>query len=394
VVSTSTVFFYTDTNLRASDDAVQDTDALHATNTYRGDKHTAVYSDKVDIKSRTHFFGPKGEEVAEFSQTFTSTGAVKETTINTYDGEALNFTTTYLGGIEDSKVITGLAKKSYTDFVGNVQGEEIADFQLNYKGTAGNEVVSTSTVFFYTDTNLRASDDAVQDTDALHATNTYRGDKHTAVYSDKVDIKSRTHFFGPKGEEVAEFSQTFTSTGAVKETTINTYDGEALNFTTTYLGGIEDSKVITGLAKKSYTDFVGNVQGEEIADFQLNYKGTAGNEVVSTSTVFFYTDTNLRASDDAVQDTDALHATNTYRGDKHTAVYSDKVDIKSRTHFFGPKGEEVAEFSQTFTSTGAVKETTINTYDGEALNFTTTYLGGIEDSKVITGLAKKSYTDF
>jgi len=45
-----------------------------------------------------------------------------------------------------------------TEYVGNVKGEEIADYTLNYKGLSGSETVSTSTVYFYLATHVRSTD--------------------------------------------------------------------------------------------------------------------------------------------------------------------------------------------------------------------------------------------
>jgi len=59
-----------------------------------------------------------------------------------------------------------------TEYVGNVKGEEIADYTLNYKGLSGSETVSTSTVYFYLATHVRSTDGSVDSEDPMTASNT------------------------------------------------------------------------------------------------------------------------------------------------------------------------------------------------------------------------------
>ena len=108
----------------------------------------------------------------------------------------LDYTTTYNGGTEDSKTVTDLAKKSYTNYVGNTKGEEIADYQLTYKGESGSETVSSTNVYFYLSAHKRASDSGVTADDAMSASASYKGDKSAAVYTDKTDLRTRTHYKG------------------------------------------------------------------------------------------------------------------------------------------------------------------------------------------------------
>ena len=98
--------------------------------------------------------------------------SVRDTTIYDYNGEVLNKTTTYNLGTIDSMTLTALAKKTMTQYAGNQKGEEIADYTLNYKGASGSESISTSSVYFYGATNLRASALGVSVDTAMNSSNT------------------------------------------------------------------------------------------------------------------------------------------------------------------------------------------------------------------------------
>ncbi|MGD2279100.1 MAG: hypothetical protein PVH45_03265, partial [Candidatus Omnitrophota bacterium] len=385
-VSRTTVYFYQN-HLRA--DPMKIDEAMTASAVYKGDRRGALYAEKNDLKSRTHFFGEKGEELVDFSQTFKKDPfgvvVVKETTLYEYDIDVLEKTSMYVGGTEDSKDVTGLALKSETYFWGNIKGDEIMDFTLNYKGEVGQEVVSRTTIYFYDD-HARAASAGIDE--AMSASAVYKGDYSTAVYADKENLKTRSHFFGDKGEELVDFTQNFMYDGTiVKETIIYEYDIDVLQKTTAYREGTEDSKDVTGLFKKSETFFSGTAKGEELTDYTLMFRGAAGAEVISRTSVYFYKD-HKRA--ELADSDEAMTAQAVYKGNYSTAVYTDKEGLKTRTHFMGDKGEELVEYSQNFRYDGtAVKDTTVYDYDVDILQVTTTYKGGTEDSKDVTGLEKR-----
>ena len=69
---------------------------------------------RVDLKSRTHYFGYEGEELTDYIQNFmldnNSAAQVKDTTIYAYKDDILFTTTTYTGGSIDSD--EGLRRRS------------------------------------------------------------------------------------------------------------------------------------------------------------------------------------------------------------------------------------------------------------------------------------------
>ena len=112
---------------------------------------------------------------------------------------------TYLGGTENSGVVTGLTLKSETYYEGTVKGEEISDYTLNYKSGS----VESSTVYFYGASEYRASNAAVDIDTPMTMSALYKGDKNASVNTDEAALKSRTHYAGEKSEEYATYMQTF-----------------------------------------------------------------------------------------------------------------------------------------------------------------------------------------
>ena len=99
---------------------------MTASATYKGDKGAALYTDKTDLRSRTHFTGAKGDELAEYSQNFKLDGAVRDTTLYENLGDVLDFTTTYNAQKGETftrtLVVTGLRQGNLTANV-EKQGE-------------------------------------------------------------------------------------------------------------------------------------------------------------------------------------------------------------------------------------------------------------------------------
>ena len=200
-------------------------------------------------------------------------------------------------------------RQSVTYFTGD-KGDEIADYSYNYKTADGTTIKSTS-VNFYTTGNLRASDASVTADDAMN----------TSV-SFKKDLVS------PEG----------------------------LTFDTTAVPN-----------RQSVTYFTGD-KGDEISDYSYNYKTVDGTTIKSTS-VNFYTASNLRASDASVTADDAMNASVSFKKNLVSPTGLDfagtaVANRQSVTYFVGDKGDEISDYSYNYkTADGTtIKPTSVNFY--------------------------------
>ncbi|HPM43306.1 MAG TPA: hypothetical protein PLV52_05705, partial [Candidatus Omnitrophota bacterium] len=380
-VSTSTVYYYGTSHYRAGSalSYIATSTPMTAAETYIGDMSAASINYKsspaTDLRSKTHYVGYKGEELADYAQSFMVDGvtrlpSIKDTTIYTYaSGDVLSYSTTYKNGTMNSNAIPSVMK-SRVYYKGGLRGEELSDYAFNYSGTGS--TISTTTLYYYGTGNWRASS-ALQyrpSSIAMTSSESYVGDQRSHEYcynmTPATDLKSKTHYFGYKGDELAEFSQNFTviKTGnnaydkVVRDTTLYSYaSGDVLDNTTTYKDGAINVGAGLGVLK-GYTKYRGNLRGEELSDYNLVYSGNTA-EDVSMSTVYYYgTDSSMHArAEDAVAlsiYTIKMTASETYYGDKsadtyqYTAGLNAAVDLKTKTHYFGYKGDELTDYSQSF----------------------------------------------
>ncbi|HPM43662.1 MAG TPA: hypothetical protein PLV52_07505, partial [Candidatus Omnitrophota bacterium] len=359
---------------------------------YAAGSNSVQYGTVENLRSRTHYTGFKGDELADYSHNFLSSGTVKDTTVYQYaSNDILTRTTTYQGGTADVKPSTG-TKKYQTDYIGYVRGEEVQDITTSYGGDAANGSTAI-TVYFYGASHIRASAAVMASTLAMTASSIYdttAGLSHTNdqyLDSAKTDLRSRTHYFGYKGEELTSYSQSFMKDqsgafGTVRDTTVYNYKTatkDVLDYTTTYKGGTENVKPSSG-TMKNRTYYYGTVRGEELTNYSWNYSGDASS-AISTTTVYFYgSDISIhnRATSSVIGATQ-MTASATYNNDASGALtlYATPTDLRSRTHYIGFKGDELADYSQNFLkSSGLVMDTTVYTYNRDVLSFTYTYQGG------------------
>lgn len=321
---------------------------------------------------------------------------VKDTTVYKYTLDVLDYTTTYKAGTKDSK--DGLTIiKSMTDYSGNTRGEEVTNFTYNYAASLAN--VSTTTVYFYGIKWFRFTTLLTEAIPPMSVASTYSGEKSSALYgTTDATLKTRTHYMGDKGEELADYSQSFMKNrfGAVvvKDTTIYSYGtgpmADVLDYTTTYRDGMKNVRDTAGLAMKSYTDYVGDIKGEEVSNYTYNYNAGASREYTATTTVYFYGTLHERAGTAAVRGNTPMTASSVYYGTHSgsSVVYnvtamSSRTDLKSRTHYFGYKGEELVDYSQNFMKGSIrfvqVRGDPISSYSEDILTNIYNYKGGALD---------------
>ncbi|HPM43265.1 MAG TPA: hypothetical protein PLV52_05495, partial [Candidatus Omnitrophota bacterium] len=411
-VSTTTVYFYGTENMRADSSGARRYTFLKATSLFNNDHNGANYSDapSLDLRTRTHYFGYKGEELTDYAQNFapriTGTNVdVKDTTIYSYRSDpvyadVLDYTTTYKGGTADSDDVSGRSKKSMAKFNGDIRGEEMARYMQTYNSFAQ---VSTTTNYYYGDGHYLATQTGITGSTPMTASNTYDGDKKDYAYTNKASLRSRTDYKGDKGEELVDTVQTFMSDQSVRDTTLYTYGSGALadviDYTTTYKGGSTAPRDITGLKKKSMTEYVGDIKGEEVSQYTFGYGFSGGWEYVNTTTIYYYGTAKERAGSSYVKGNTAMTASATYYGDKNIYIFSaSKTDLKNRTFYFGYKNEELIDYSQNYMpdqsgSSTIVKDTTIYTYTDDVIDLITTYKGGAENTRDSSG-AKKTCTKY
>src|SRR3989338_7950812 len=165
---------------------------------------SAVYTgyltaaDSTKLRSRTYYTKVRGEEKADYSESYRPDGTVREQTEFFYGASALRATDASIGA--DSVLVrqdtylhttagarSTIQSKSYLQ--GNV-GEEKANVQVSYdsSGTA-----KTTTKFIYTG-------------DALTTSYLLQGDQNDAAKTDKLNTANKTFqsssvYTGPEGDE-------------------------------------------------------------------------------------------------------------------------------------------------------------------------------------------------
>ncbi|HPM43643.1 MAG TPA: hypothetical protein PLV52_07410, partial [Candidatus Omnitrophota bacterium] len=355
---------------------------------------------------------------------------IKDTTIYTYatdaggnDTDVVDYTTTYKGGAFNNRSGTSVIK-NILYYSGKVRGEELTDYSYGFSGD--NSRPSTTTIYYY-GTGIRADSQLAKGASsaAMTASEVYYGDKSTYTYATSLslntDIKSGTYYFGYKGDELTDWSQNFaivkTTVGAtetygamVKDTTFYAYwrGGDVLFSTAVYKGGTLNIRTPPSLTK-SVTWYWGYLRGEELADYMCEYAGD-NTTAVSTTYYFYGTDSSvhLRAKSAASlgPTSMAMTASAVYNKWAGEAIqYGDyaqgiATNIRSKTHYFGYKGDELADYSQSFMILGAesaamtVKDTTVYAYiNGDILSSASVYKAGSPDTKD-TNHIMKSYTRY
>src|SRR5678815_3381427 len=264
--------------------------------------------------------------------------------------------------ISDITIASVDKRKSVTVFTGE-QGEEIADYSMNYK--EGTTTLKGVSVNFYAG-DKRASDASVTNESALVKSVSFSKD-----VTDISDItiasvdkrKSVTVFTGEQGEEIADYSMNYKEgTTTLKGVSVNFYAGDkrasdaSVTNESALVKSVSFSKDVTDISditiasvdkRKSVTVFTGE-QGEEIADYSMNYK--EGTTTLKGVSVNFYAG-DKRASDTSVTNESALVKSVSFSKD-----VTDISDItiasvdkrKSVTVFTGEQGEEIADYSMNY----------------------------------------------
>src|SRR3990172_5501696 len=281
-------------------------------------------------------------------------------------------------------------RQSVTYFTGD-KGDEIADYSYNYKTADGTTIKSTS-VNFYTTANLRASDASVTADDAMNTSVSFKKDlvSPEGLTFDTTAVPNRqsvTYFTGDKGDEIADYSYNYkTADGTtIKSTSVNFYTtanlrasdasvtaDDAMNTSVSFKKDLVSPEGLTFDTtavpnRQSVTYFTGD-KGDEIADYSYNYKTADGTTIKSTS-VNFYTASNLRASDASVTADDAMNASVSFKKNLVSPTGLDfagtaVANRQSVTYFVGDKGDEISDYSYNYkTADGTtIKSTSVNFY--------------------------------
>ncbi|MBI3316191.1 MAG: hypothetical protein HYZ87_04380, partial [Candidatus Omnitrophica bacterium] len=234
------------------------------------------------------------------------------------------------------------AKRSETLFTGD-KNEEKQDRSFLYDYTGG--IVKSTSIFTY---NLA--------TRALESSIVYRGHVTGSAPTDPAQKRSAAFYAGDvEGEEILNTVQTY-SRGLVLDTTRYYYGDSLLPASDPGAWDAPLRKTSTFRREtttlKSETTFLGE-KGDEKTDRTFTYN-RAGDDVKST-TFFDYDPT-----------TKALLSSIVYREEFAigTSAPTDPALRRSAVFYTGDEGEEIANYSYTYSSLGNVTETTYSFYEG------------------------------
>ncbi|MGD2279509.1 MAG: hypothetical protein PVH45_05400, partial [Candidatus Omnitrophota bacterium] len=375
-------------------------DALMRQDTFRASSIEAVDDTSyTNRRSSTFFVGEKGEEIGDYTYSYSSDGnSVRTVGIFYYGngGDRAEFSTdedallrqdSYRASSIGEADEAGKTNRRSSVFF-NIRfgkGEEIADYSLSYD-VNGERVLSTS-VFFYGDALSRAK--AAGSDDVQKQINTYRGElaniadvengyragiKNITVNNvvfNESDPDPANRVARIKGEEIADYSMNFSSNGDTVTTTFFFYGGaakraeeaswaDAVSQINTYQKSVADISAtrhdtMSGIKSVTYQNIIdsagGNrIKGDEVMDYTVNYNTLDPTQVVSTIVFFYGTGAEPVRAEEALAD-DATRQINTYNGLVVPAVAGSKTDIKSilYNHIEDRyKGEEVADYSVSF----------------------------------------------
>src|SRR4030042_845284 len=283
-------------------------DALVKTTTRRGQ---LITDSKI---SETFYFGPAGEEKADYTNNYN------------YAGTLIKSVTDYTYGAADELIKTVTTRETIT---GSKMSETF------YTGPTGEEKASYSFNYNFAGTTVKSRTDYEYDVDGvLIKTTTLRGQ---LITSSKM---SETFYQGPAGEEKANYTFNYNYLGvSVKSRTDYEYDLEGVLTKTTTRRG----ELLTG-SKMSETFYVGP-EGEEKADYTNNYN-YAGTLIKSV------TDYTYGAEDELIK---TVTTRETITGSK-----------MSETFYTGPTGEEKADYPFNYNFAGTtIKSRTDYAYGAE-----------------------------
>ncbi|MFA5499850.1 MAG: LamG domain-containing protein, partial [Candidatus Omnitrophota bacterium] len=253
--------------------------------------------------------------------------------------------------------------RSRTYYVGE-KGDEIADYSENLRASDGS--VSSVSIFFY-GTN-RASAAGVDDAMTMSE------NRRNAIGG---VLLSKTYYVGEKGDEIADYTETYKSNGTIISTISIFFYGSGQ--TRASVAGVDDALVRSdahktnsvasaSIANRRYTTFYDTRfgKGEEIADYTYQYLVQDGTTVKFT---IAYEYAGRRAS--SADADDALTKDTIYRLTTTTKAYE--------RYYTGEKGDEEVTRSDNYYRDGSgVFSTTTYTYGGAggALSQQVTQAGG------------------
>ncbi|MBD3296549.1 MAG: hypothetical protein GF392_04210, partial [Candidatus Omnitrophica bacterium] len=437
-ITSTTVYLYESGLNRAEDAAAED--RMSESVTYRGaladpanktlDARGVISDYTTQLASITYYDYEtriKGEEVTDYTEKYSSSGNVTNTTVYLYESDLkrasgaesddrMSRSVSYRGQLADPFAADSdvpadgvidiyeskLASITYYDYETRLKGEEVTDYTEKFNSD-GN--ITTSTVYLY-ESSLDRAEDAGSD-DRMSESVTYRGaladpankilDARGVISDYTTQLASITYYDYEtrlKGEEITDYTEKFNSAGDVTSTTVYLYESglkraedagsdDRMSESVTYRGALADpanktldargviSDYTTQLASITYYDYETRLKGEEITDYteKFNSKGK-----VTTTSVYLY-EAGLNRAEDAGAD-DRMSESVTYRGaladpankilDARGVISDYTTQLASITYYDYEtrlKGEEITDYTEKFNSAGNVTSTTVYLYE-------------------------------
>jgi hypothetical protein len=441
VANTSVYYYYDTVNKQLNRANLADTyDPTAQTNTYRGDTQgsgpikqfadqlKSITYNSLIYKSYSRF---KGEEVSDYTANYSSADDGDVITISVFfygnndrraDQSGSNDTTsrihTYRGKVSDVVAKNGLSSLSelartnlenirsitYNDITGRLKGEEIADYTHNY---SSRKLITSTSVYYYDSMGILKRAVQAESDDLTSQINTYRGDNgrqanssptqqagdnlRSIAYNNlEYDDGTGVPVDRIKGEEVADYSESYNSKGRVTSVNIYFYGADnkrsllansdiPTSKVSTYRGKVTDivnaNKAVRGaiddigdilfsdrknIRSITYNHIDQRLKGEEVADYTYNFN-SAG--TITSKNIYFY-GLGVRAEDATSED--VTLQINTYRGtrDVNTVLSMDDTgpgsliisitrnNVQDSLGVDRLKGEEVADYTYNYNSQG------------------------------------------
>ncbi|MGB3242207.1 MAG: hypothetical protein WBB66_05070, partial [Candidatus Omnitrophota bacterium] len=302
------------------------------------------------ITSITYFVGENEKEVADYTVNMDKDGDITSTIINYYRGgnraedadyrDPKGRVVTYRYEVDPDAAdadgdsifdgyLDSLSSIAYYDIEHRLPGEEV----LNFTETYANGSVIQSTVYYYGEAELRASEANYRD--PMSKSVTYWGDAVDEIGNIAADAKekSATYYYIEgrlKGEETADYTIRRNTREEITGTTIYYYEGDKraseseaidrMSKSVMYRGEVnpealdaDDDGILDGyesqLASITYFHYEGREKGKEVTDYTVKYNSRQ--EIVST-TISLYEVGLLRASEAGSDD--CMSRSVTYRG--------------------------------------------------------------------------------
>ena len=257
------------------------------------------------------------------------------------------------------------------------KGDEVANYTDSYNS---DRQITQRAVYFYGASLSRAS--AANSNDCTSQINTYNGTKDitSTVATDLVNIKSITYnniTNRQKGDEVANYTDSYNSDRQITQRAVYFYGAllvrasaagseDTTGQINTY-SALKDITLATAIdvidiKNITYNDVASRQKGEEVANYTDSYNSSS---VIIQRAVYFYGSSLSRAS--AANSDDPTSQINTYNAlkDITLATAIDTSGIKNITYNYiigKEKGEEVANYTDSYNSSGSVTQRAVYFY--------------------------------